>query len=108
MTRAPKPPARFDSLDRLERRLGALLRAGVLLSAGTLLAGLCAYLISGASPASDRVLGFGLVCLMATPLMRVLVSMVEYVKMRDWFFSAITVAVLAELAATVIYALLRS
>ena len=44
---------------------------------------------------------------MATPILRVFVSFVEYVRMRDWFFVAITVVVLIELTVTVVVALAR-
>ena len=41
---------------------------------------------------------------MATPILRVVVSFAEYVRMRDWFFVAMTMVVLAELTLTVIVA----
>jgi len=49
----------------------------------------------------------GLMILMATPLLRVVVSTIEYVRMREWFFVLTTLAVLAELSITMIYALLQ-
>jgi uncharacterized membrane protein len=42
---------------------------------------------------------------MATPILRVLVSVVEYWRMRDWFFVATTLVVLAVLFTTVATAL---
>ena len=35
---------------------------------------------------SNGALTLGLLVLMATPILRVLVSLVVYVRMRDWFF----------------------
>ena len=52
-------------------------------------------------------LSAGLIVLMATPLLRVVVSIAEYVRMRDWIFAALTLAVLAELMVTMVYALQR-
>ena len=53
------------------------------------------------APATSRLLNAGLIVLMATPILRVLVSVVEYVRMRDWFFAVTTLAVVAELSVTV-------
>jgi uncharacterized membrane protein len=47
------------------------------------------------------------VVLMATPMMRVVVSFAEYVGMRQWFFAGVTVVVLVELGVTVLFALSR-
>jgi uncharacterized membrane protein len=44
---------------------------------------------------------------MATPIFRVIVSLVEYVRMRDWFFSATTAAVLLVLLTSVGLAIFR-
>jgi uncharacterized membrane protein len=44
---------------------------------------------------------------MATPILRVIVSFAEYVRMKDWFFVLTTAIVLAELAFTVLTALRR-
>lgn len=96
-----------DSMARLENTLGRLLTAGVILSALILAAGLVMYLAEGENPTEDHVLVAGLVCLMATPLLRVVVSVVEYIRMRRWFFVVTTLVVLCELAVTVIYALRR-
>jgi uncharacterized membrane protein len=41
---------------------------------------------------------------MATPVVRVLVSLAGYVRMRDWLFVATTAAVLVELAVSVMSA----
>jgi uncharacterized membrane protein len=96
-----------DPLGRLEENLGRLLVGGVTLSAASLLVGLALFLLSGGSVLSDRVLASGLMLLMATPILRVIVSVVAYVRMRDWFFFFTTLGVLAELALTLAYALRR-
>jgi uncharacterized membrane protein len=99
--------AAIASLERLERQLGLLLVTGVLLSAACLGIGLLFYLTDGTSVVADRCLRTGLIVLMATPILRVVVSVVEYVRMRDWFFVATTVIVLAELAWTLGFAFTR-
>ncbi len=91
---------------RLERHLGRLLITGVLASAVALAAGLALFL-AAPGPLSSDLLAAGLVVLMATPMLRVAVSVAEYVRMRDWFFVAVTLVVLAELAVTVVYSLGR-
>jgi len=94
-----------NGLSRLETRLGRLLVTGVLLSAAALGLGLLIWLFSPSAPAADLLLRIGLYVLMATPILRVLVSVAEYVRMRDWFFVATTLAVLTVLGFTIFYAL---
>jgi uncharacterized membrane protein len=93
-----------ESLSRLERHLGRIFTAGLTLSAAALVVGLMLFLFAPETP-WRLFLNGGLLILMATPMLRVVVSAVEYVQMRDWFFVVLTVAVLAELSVTVIYAL---
>ena len=95
-----------DSLLALEHRLGRLFVAGLTVSASALALGLVAYL-AGASAAATLLLNGGLAILMATPLLRVIVSIAEYARLGDWFFVITTVAVLVELSVTMIYALLQ-
>jgi uncharacterized membrane protein len=94
-----------DGLSRLEARLGRLLVTGVTISAAALGVGLLIWLIAPSSPAANLLLKIGLFVLMATPILRVIVSAVEYVRMRDWFFVATTLAVLAVLGVTIFYAI---
>jgi uncharacterized membrane protein len=94
-------------LERLERNLGRLLVAGVALSAVALALGLALQLVEPGSTVSQDLLSAGFMILMATPMLRVIVSVVEYVLMREWFFMATTLVVVAELAAAVVYALHR-
>jgi uncharacterized membrane protein len=45
--------------------------------------------------------------LMATPILRVVVSLVEYARMRDWFFVSTTLFVFGVLLVTLTLALLQ-
>jgi uncharacterized membrane protein len=96
-----------DQLATLERRLGQLFVAGLTASAVFLLCGLALYLTSANNTAGAWPLNLGLMLLMATPLLRVVVSTIEYVRLREWFFVLTTLAVLAELTITMIYAALQ-
>ncbi len=83
------------STGRLERSVGRILTAGVLASTGLLAAGLLLH-ISGMEPgASSALMNAGLIALMATPVARVVVSVVEYALKRDWLFAMLTTTVLA-------------
>jgi uncharacterized membrane protein len=97
-----------ESLDRLERNLGRLLQAGVFSSAACLAVGLSAWMIGGPSRAATLALTIGLVILMATPILRVVVSLVAYVRMRDWFFVTTTITVFVLLAVTVTLAWMKA
>ena len=90
-----------ESLGRLERHLGRLLIAGVIISAFLLAAGLMLWLRNPLGASTVWLLDAGLLALMATPILRVVVSFAEYLRMRDWFFAAMTMLVLAELTLTV-------
>lgn len=93
------------SIDRFEAHLGRLLQAGVLTSAVLLAAGLFLWEATLWGHAAGTILTTGLVILMATPILRVFLSVIEYWRMRDWFFVATTLAVLAVLLTTVATAL---
>lgn len=88
-------------IGRLETQLGRLLRGGVLSAAGCLAVGLALWLTRAASSIANALLTVGLMILMATPILRVVVSLVEYARMRDWFFVATTLAVLIVLFVTI-------
>lgn len=94
-------------LDRLETHLGRLLFAGVVISAACLAVGLVIWMAGGHPTLANGMLATGLVLLMATPILRVVVSLVEYVRMRDWFFVTTTVIVFGVLLVTVTLALLH-
>ena len=95
------------SLVRLEVRLGHLLVTGVIASAILLALGLGLWLSGSHPSASAWLLNAGLIALMATPILRVIVSLAEYVAMRQWFFVAVTTLVLLELTVTVVVAFLK-
>jgi len=90
---------------RLERLVGVVLQWGVWASTACLAVGLLmSFVASG--PLATLLLDTGVIVLLATPIARVLVSIVEYVTVRDWRFVALTVIVLIELMAGVAAALL--
>jgi uncharacterized membrane protein len=93
------------SLGELERQVGRLLVGGVIVSAVLLSGGLLLWLVEPHGALGLALLNAGLIALMATPILRVVVSFAEYVRMRDWFFAAMTIAVLAELMLTLFVAL---
>jgi uncharacterized membrane protein len=95
------------SLMQLERKLGRVLVTGVMGSAVLLTMGLSAWFWNPASAAATWLLNAGVIVLMATPILRVIVSVAEFVHLRQWFFVAVTLIVLAELAITVGVALTR-
>ena len=94
-----------DALARLESHVGRLFVVGVTVSAAALAVGLAMFLVAPDAPATSRLLNAGLLVLMATPMLRVLLSVIEYVRMGDWFFAGTTLAVIAELSVTVLSAL---
>ena len=92
-------------LERLEVVLGRVLLAGVLLASACLAVGLIMWMSGAYREAANQVLAAGLIVLMATPILRVVVSLVEYLRMRDWLFAATTIVVLAVLMGAVAVAL---
>lgn len=90
---------------RLERNIGRVLRSGALASAATLAVGLIWKALAPASADPDAILAAGLVVLMLTPVARVILSVVEYAKQRDWAFAAIGFVVLLTLLGSLLFAL---
>jgi len=86
---------------RIEDAIGRILRIGVTTSSVSLAIGLALLLADRDSRASHLLLTGGLVVLMATPVGRVVISVVEYALERDWFFVAMTTIVLLELLGSV-------
>jgi uncharacterized membrane protein len=82
------------STDRLERSLGRILTAGVLASTGLLASGLLLQLLGVQPGAASALTKAGLVVLMATPVARVVASVIAYALERDWLFAVLTTAVL--------------
>jgi uncharacterized membrane protein len=90
---------------RLERIVGIVLRLGVVISSVCLGAGGVLSLVAGWNVAATFLLQTGIVVLLATPVARVIVSIVEYVSARDWTFATLTAIVLVELLASAVAAL---
>jgi len=88
----------------LERIIGTVLRVGVTTSSVCLAIGAAAFFFSAGPPAAI-LLQAGIIILLATPVARVVVSVVQYVGDRDWPFTTLTVIVLVELLASVVAAL---
>ena len=82
-------------LDRLERVLGRILRIGSLASTAILTVGLGLALAAPASAVGPAVIRAGLLVLLATPVARVVASVIEYTSDRDWLFAGLTSIVLA-------------
>ena len=93
-------------MSRLERLVGAVLRAGVWASTMSLAAGLALSLAGSAEWIASRLLRIGILVLLGTPVARVVVSMIEYFVERDWTFAVLTLSVLIELMASAAAALL--
>ena len=90
-------------MSRLEETIGVVLRAGVMASSVALAAGLLLQFMN--APGAQWLLHAGVVALLATPVARVVVSIAEYVRERDWTFVTLTAIVLAELLASAVAAL---
>jgi uncharacterized membrane protein len=88
----------------LETILGRLMLGGVICSALLLLCGLAMFLAGASHSATAVVLTAGLFVLMATPVLRVGVTVVESVRTRDWFFVSTTIAVVVLLGLTLAHA----
>jgi len=88
-------------MNRLEQRIGEVLHVGTFLSSLLFAAGLVMTLVGYRTELSQILLATALVVLIATPPARVVVSVIEYVRERDWFFVALTLVVLLALAGSV-------
>lgn len=86
-----------------ERALARAMLTGVWLSAAALAAGLLLALARPHTGTGHLLLRAGLVVLMGTPVLRVVLSVAEAIRQRDWFWLWTTLAVAAVLSATVAY-----
>jgi uncharacterized membrane protein len=84
----------------VERILGRTLGVGVTVATALLAMGL-ALALASPGHAADVLLQAGLVVLMGTPMARVLITCVEYVRERDWFFAVNALGVLVVLGITI-------
>jgi uncharacterized membrane protein len=92
------------TLDALEQRIGYVLKIGSILSTTLLGAGVVTLLAAPAAAAASILVHAGLLIVLATPIVRVLVSMVGFAEEREWKFVWMTIAVLGVLAVSVVAA----
>jgi uncharacterized membrane protein len=92
---------------RLESAIGTLLRVGVLTSTTLLTVGLVMSMAGIGNGAAGWLLSAAVIILLATPPARVFVSVIEYLRERDWLFVVLTTIVLLTLAGSVIAAFWR-
>ena len=97
---------REKGASRLEHIIGVVLRVGVAISSVCLAVGLALSFVPAAETSASWLLHAGIIVLLATPVARVMVSIVEYVNERDWMFATLTAIVLLELMASAVAALL--
>ena len=88
-----------------ERLLVRMMLTGILLSTAILSIGLVWVIVSPSSLIGQRLLDAGLVILMATPVVRVVLSTAEALRRRDWFWLWTTAAVVIVLLGTLTYSL---
>lgn len=93
------------AVSRLEAIIGVVLRVGVATSSVCLALGLALSFVPSAGASASWLLHIGIIVLLATPVARVVVSVVEYVSQRDWLFATLTIIVLLELMASAVAAL---
>ena len=86
---------------RLEVMVGEVLRWGTIASSTLFAVGLVMALAGYRADLAGAMLEDGLVILLATPAARVLVSMIEYIRERDWPFVVLTLIVLLALGGSV-------
>lgn len=94
-----------SSLRTFERTLARLMLTGVWVSAACLTLGLAGLLVSARVTSAEALLQVGLVILMATPVIRVGLSVVEAIRQHDWFWCLATIAVMLILTGTMVYSL---
>ncbi len=99
---------RDNRLSVLEITIGRVLRLGVRASSVLLAAGLLMTLLDKGNRIAPVLLTAATVILLATPVARVVISVVEYVRERDWLFVTLTVIVLLTLAGSVAVAFWNS
>jgi uncharacterized membrane protein len=93
-----------SSTGRLESMLGVVLKTGVLASTALLGAGLLLELAGIVPSLATALTHAGLLVLMATPVVRVVVSVAEYAVEKDWVFLGLTGSVLLILLGSLLVA----
>ena len=94
-------------MNRLEQRIGEVLRFGTMTSSTLFAIGLVMALVGYQAGLGEVLLQAALIILLATPAARVVVSIIEYVRERDWLFVVLTLVVLAALGGSVVAAYYR-
>jgi uncharacterized membrane protein len=95
-----------SGMERLEATIGEVLRFGTITSSTMFAVGLLITVLDYQPMVAQLLLGTGLIILLATPPARVVVSVIEYIRERDWAFVALTLIVLLALAGSVVAAYL--
>ena len=90
--------------ERLEAMIGEVLRFGTITSSTMFAIGLVMSIVRYQPAVAQLLLVAGLVILLATPVARVVVSVIEYMRERDWTFVMLTLIVLLALAGSVVAA----
>ena len=93
-----------DPGEVLERYVGRVLRTGMAASSACLGVGFMLVAAGVNARLGRALLTAGLLTLLATPIARVVVSWIDYLRERDWLFAALTLVVLAELAMSILAA----
>jgi uncharacterized membrane protein len=91
--------------ERLERWLGRILGIGALTSATLLAAGLVLQLLGALPNLATDMTHAGLIILIATPVARVVASVVDFTISRDWTFTVLTGLVLVILLGSLLVAI---
>jgi uncharacterized membrane protein len=93
-----------SAMRRLETTIGEVLRFGTITSSTMFAIGLVMMIARYQPAVAQLLLVAGLVILLATPVARVVVSVIEYTRERDWTFVMLTLMVLLALAGSVVAA----
>lgn len=94
-----------STTDRLEMRVGQLLRASSVASTALLVLGLVIAIARPGLDARAYLLRSGLIILLAGPVARVALSAVTYARAREWYPAGLAIAVFAILVASIVLAL---
>lgn len=86
----------------LELVLARLLRIGSIIAAALLGIGICSMVL-GQTVLAPRLINAGLLVLLGTPVMRVVVAAVIFVKEKDWHFAFFSLVVLLAVAAGIFF-----
>jgi uncharacterized membrane protein len=92
------------AMQRLETTIGEVLRFGTITSSTMFAIGLVMTIVGYQPAVAQLLLVAGLVLLLATPVARVVVSVIEYMRERDWTFVMLTLIVLLALAGSFVAA----